>query len=158
MNRINICLALLGLTILTFSCGGPQTVWTGSHNFAAGKWTGERRITFTPDTFSLERAGAVKGIITFRYGANASVKAFPLIVETESPATGYYSCDTLIQEFLPLEKRTGKNGKLGIFETNDTIEFKDTPKPGWQVTLSQATDESEIKGLFSVTFTLLVGD
>lgn len=131
-----------------------DAIWTESFTFSGTTWQGERQLNFIPDTVSLQKGDACRGILTLRYNANAPVKKLPVVVDMECPSDGYYECDTLEFELLPMEMRTGNNGKIGVFETTDTIPLKIPPKPGWELSLRQTANNAGVSGLYSITFTL----
>lgn len=134
-------------------CGKEQCIWTRTYSFPATGWSGDSRLEFAPDSASLARGKASQAIIGVRYGADAPLREFPVVAETESRATGAYTLDTLTIRLLPLEQRTANNARFGVFESVDTIALPDAPKPGWSLTLHPATAE-DIKGLISITLEL----
>lgn len=146
-------LLLLLLPILA-ACVSKTIVWTENHNFGANEWKGMEEVTFVPDTVSLLPGDSQRGILTFRYAANANVKSFPVIMEIECPQTGEYRVDTLRTSLLPTAMRTGNRSSAGVFETNDTITFRQPVDPGWTVSFRLPSPDNEIKGLFSLMFTL----
>lgn len=141
---------LIGLA----ACMPDNLIWTEAYNFSGSRWKGDKVITFIPDTTSLLPGDARKGVITLRYGANADVESFPMIVEIESPHTGEYRCDTIKEILLPAEKRNGNRSSAGVFEITDTIHFRQPVNQGWRISFRQPLRESEVNGLFSLVFTL----
>ena len=138
--------------LLAAGCIATPMVWTRSYNFGANTWAPESRITFTPDTTSLQTTPKTC-VLSLRYGSNATAESIRLVVETESPEDGYFGTDTVTVRLLPERERTGGNGRVGVFETNDTLKLSVPPAPGWNVTVFPAEKE-EVAGLFSITLTL----
>ena len=147
---------LLPGTLLIFAgCGHSDLLWTESHNFPSNTWGSDACVAFEPDTASLQKGVASKALLTIRYAEGASMRSFPISMEIESPSDGYYLCDTIKAQLLPREARTGDKATFGIFETTDTILLNQAPRPGWRMILKPAADDDIIKGLFSITLTLL---
>lgn len=144
---------LLLLTLLT-ACVSKTIVWTENHNFSGNEWKGREEVTFVPDTVSLLPGDTERGVLTFRYSSNANVRSFPVIMEIECPQTGEYRIDTLRTSLLSTAERTGNRSSAGVFEANDTITLNLPVDPGWTVTFRLPDPNTEIKGLFSLMFTL----
>lgn len=146
---------LLILTVGLFSCGKEDIVWTRSFDFRGNTWHRDNHLQFVPDTFAIDSVEAKSVLLTLRYSADATKQEFPIVVEMESPSDGYYRCDTIRETLLPSEERTGDNSAYGIFEKTDTLRLEKTPKPGWKMTISQASTDEEIHGIFSITVALI---
>lgn len=146
----------LFLALGLWACMPSGLIWTGSHSFPSGAWSGAGRLEFRPDSSFLEKAAgeSVAGVISLRYSADADVRSIPLIIEREDPAIGDYHCDTVAVSLLPKERRTAANGRLGVFESADTLFSGIRINPGWALTVHPDAD-SEIKGIYSITFEII---
>lgn len=146
---------LLWVVILA-GCGSSSIVWTGSHSFSGVKWAPEEQVIFIPDTMSLQDSTirAVKGLLSIRYTASANVEKLPIVMEIESPADGIYRCDTLRVHLIPMSDRTASKGKMGIFETVDTIPLHSAVVPGWTVSMYPAL-EDDVDGIISLTLDII---
>lgn len=153
--RIAGWLLLILAAVAGTGCRKSETVWTGTCNFSSSTWKGSEAVTFEPDSISLQTADAAMAIITLRYGAGASAVSFPIVVETECGGEGTFSTDTIRCLLLETEKRTANKARLGIFEKNDTLKLSSEPGPGWQMCLRLPDFEDEIRGLYSITLTLV---
>ena len=140
--------------ILT-GCTPGDTTWTKSYDFPGNTWHSDNHIQMKPDTLDLQDNNSDAALLTLRYAAGASKRVFPLVVETECPGTGLYRCDTIRESLLDSESRTGDNSNFGVFEKTDTIRLKQKPHPGWCMTISQASADEEINGIFSITLSLI---
>ena len=146
---------LFALSVVSLAaCTRDNLVWTEIYNFRDNRWDGKEQVVFVPDTLSLSSGVATKGIITFRYGVNADVESFPLIMEMECAETGEYRCDSIQVQLLPMSLRNGNNSKVGIFELNDTIGLRQPPGYGWRIAFRQPSLQEAITGIFSLIFTL----
>lgn len=144
------------LLLLLAGCGGRKFLWTEHYNFPSNTWMPQNAVKFVPDTVDLTDSTAVagRGVVSLRYASDASVEEFPLVMEVESPEKGIYRSDTIRIKFLTEENRTASKGRMGLFETCDTINLTATPTPGWNVTFYPATEE-DLTGIFSLTFQLI---
>ena len=147
------CLFLAGLMS---ACVSSSILWTGNHSFSGTTWVLEEPVVFTPDTMSLKdsTATASTGILSIRYTSGAGIERLPLVMEIESPADGVYKCDTIYPRFLPVSERTPHKGKVGIFETIDTIPLHSNVTPGWTVSFYPAL-EDDVKGIISLTLDVI---
>lgn len=140
------------------SCLPENLVWTETHSFHGGEWNREEKISFIPDTSFLRpldnHAGAkgMKAVVSLRYGGEAPLENIPVAVETENPAVGSYSSDTLDIRLLKMAERSASKGRLGVFETADTIALSQMPEPGWNITLHPLVS---VTGLYSLTFEII---
>lgn len=147
--------AFAALAVALVSCKGERAVWSASHDFPDQSWKGIETITFVPDSASLDKGNVRKAYVTLRYGPEASVEVLPVVMERESPGEGIYSADTLRMEMLPARQRTGNRGNLGVFECTDSVEFPSSPGPGTEFTLRPLPQDITIKGIYSITISLL---
>lgn len=145
--------AALLVTVLA-GCGVDGVVWTDSYNFPHNEWNRDNRVCFEPDSSSLSTNSVRKMVVSLRYGADASAESFPIVMETESPASGSFATDTLSLNLLAAKERNASNSTLGIFEKCDTINLQTAPQPGWKVTFYPAVAEKEVTGLYSITIQL----
>lgn len=144
----------LVLTALIMSaCVPSKIVWTESYNFPSGEWAPDNRISFSPDSDLLKTDNPILLTMLYRYAADASAEAFKVAVEMEWPEYGVYTVDTMKVEMLPGAKRDATSGRLGVFETSDTLRLKHGVRPGWNITLHPLIEEP-VKGLFSITLDL----
>lgn len=144
---------IIGLFLV--GCVGEELVWTGTYSFPGGEWCGREKITFTPDSSFLEGAKGCKGVLSLRYAEDASVESLPLVMETESAASGAYRSDTVTLRLLPASRRSGNEARMGVFESVDTIPLMVAPEPGWTVTFHPATGDVEIRGIYSMTLEII---
>ena len=142
--------------IIMAGCVSSSIVWTGHHSFSGVKWTPEELVIFTPDTVSLQDSivRPHRGVLSIRYTAGSNVEKLPVVMEIESPGEGIYRVDTLWQSFLPVSERSAHKGKMGIFETLDTIELNSTVVPGWTVSFYPAV-EDDVEGVISLTLDII---
>ena len=150
----------LFLVLLLASCRHADIIWTGSYNFPAGKWDPDNKVALTPDTVFLQAlaerdsSATADALLTLRYGQDAFPEKIRIVVETENPAVAQYTCDTLAFRLLPLAARTADKGRIGVFETTDTLLRGVHPRPGWNVTLHPIDDGNEITNIYSLTLEL----
>lgn len=149
-----LALAALLPLLLGVSCARRELVWTETRSFPSDRWEGRHKITFAPDSAFLEARERVKGVLVVRYGRDASAERLRLVMETESPGPGRYASDTLTLRLLPSAARTAGEGRLGVFETADSVALSIQPDPGWSVTF-HPLDEEDVEGLLSLTFELV---
>ena len=139
------------------ACVSSSIVWTAHHNFSNTRWKPEEMVAFTPDTVSLQKDSIYRpntGVLSIRYIEGAAIENLPLVMEIESPQDGIYRCDTIVVRLLPKTDRTANKGKIGIFETEDTIPLHTNVVPGWTVYFYPAM-EDDINGIISLTFDLI---
>lgn len=136
------------------SCGRQPAVWSGTYSFPSSVWNEDNIVAFSPDSAAVAEGTASKALISIRYAADASAESFPLIMETESPAEGLYRSEVIRVNLLPREKRTAAQGRLGIFETCDTLQLCCKALPGWQIAFHPEVGES-VSGLYSFTLELI---
>lgn len=153
--RIRRPVAVAFAAILLTGCNNEPFVWTKNFSFESEEWEEIERVTFVPDSVFVESTSARKGVLNFRYGADSNVEDFFMAVETDSPAVGSYSSDTVLVKLLPIIDRNGANATAGVFETSDTLHFNSEVKPGWEMTIYPLTGIKKIEGLISVTLTLI---
>ena len=148
-------LAAATMALTLAGCLADNLVWTRSYNFPSGRWSHDNRLTMKPDSTFLEDCeGKARGVVSLRYAGDAAEEAFRLVMETESPATGGYRCDTLQVRLLPAAERTANHARMGIFEQTDTINLPIQPAPGWSVTFYPAS-RGDLTGIYSMTFEIL---
>lgn len=152
MRRIAGALALWGLLIC--SCGREGTVWTRSVTFDGGRWEGDERIVFSPDSAALESGEAQNLVYSIRYGTDASVEAFPMVAEIISPEDPDAKADTLNVRLLPVGERTANKSRLGVFEVYDTIPMTVPAAPGWEASFRLAGECTALNGIYSLTIEL----
>lgn len=138
--------------LLTTACEREGLIWSGSRSFPGGRWKAGEKMAFMPDSTHLKGEKA-RALLSLRYAEDASMESFPVVVETENPADGTYTCDTLRLKLLKAEERLASHGKLGIFETTDTLAVAVTTLPGWYISIQPAVNE-DITGLYSITLEL----
>lgn len=124
-----------------------------TYNFPDACWDMRERVAFTVDTLSGESTYDAL-VMSFRYSRELDVETLPIVVETESGADGSYRCDTLRIPFLSQGERTARNGRLGVFESADTLPELLNPSPGMEITVYPVGDRPQIHGLYSITLTL----
>lgn len=142
------------------ACISSSVVWTGHRNFSGSRWEPGEMVVFTPDTVSLIKDSTVtadRGVLALRYTEGTNMEVLPLVMEVESPEEGIYRCDTLMVRLLPFSYRTADKGKMGIFETADTLSLPSRVLPGWTVAFYPAV-EDDIEGIISLTFDILKTD
>lgn len=142
-------IALLGVA----SCGKADLLWSESKSFEGGEWKHDDRVYFIPDTAAFERDPRLL-VWTIRYGENASVESFPMVVETDNPEKTSIDRDTVTVRLLPRRERTAARGSLGLFEVSDTTELPSGLPPGWSAVFYPVKEESEMKGIYSITIDL----
>ena len=144
------------VALLVTGCVSSRIIWTGHHSFPATKWVLETPVVFIPDTLSIRDTTAMahRGILSIRYSSGASVENLPIVMEIESAHDGSYSCDTLRQRLLPKAERTAQKGRMGIFETIDTIKLPSNFAPGWSATFYPALEE-DVEGIISLTLDII---
>lgn len=145
----------VGLLLATAACGRKELVWADTVSFPSGQWRGDDKLSFSPDSaFVAGEMNGVSPVVSIRYGADATVESFRMVVETENPSVGLYRCDTVAVRLLPVKRRTADRATVGIFETCDTLGFVDRIEPGCSITLYPAGEATTLDGLFSLTFEL----
>lgn len=142
------------LVFLLIGCGSENIVWTEIHNFSGSVWKGNDVIIFVPDSASLSHDRGGKGILCLRYAEDVSLGTLPVVVDMEWPEAGIYRADTLVIKLNPEENLTGINRKHGIFEVCDTVTLDSPPDPGWRMAVRQLSPSDEVRGIFSIIFTL----
>lgn len=147
-------IAVSALLIALYGCREKGTVWSESHNFRNARWEGAEKISFHVDSAAVKGEKSRIAIVTVRYAADATRLTMPLTVEIETPATGYFGVDTLNVDLLPMESRQAANGRLGVFESSDTLIMKETRVEGSVITITPRDPHEEIDGIFSLTLTL----
>lgn len=143
------------LTLAAASCSREGLVWTESCNFPGATWSAGERIVFTPDTVNLERAKAKRLAYSLRYGMDASVESFPMVVEIDFPESTLPELDTISVRLLPKKERSANNSKLGVFELSDTLPMRMRATPGWEASFKPAGRGVEITGIYSLTIDLI---
>ena len=144
------------ILMMTASCVPENIIWTDTYHFPGTCWKGDYRISFKPDSaFLSARCRDVKGVLSMRYGMDASVEDIPMVVEMEYPSEGRFFSDTIRFNLLTAERRTANNATTGIFESVYNINLPLTPSPGWNITFYPASEHTEIRGLYTLTFELL---
>ena len=152
---LNIGAVITLMAVAMFGgCRRQAVVWTGTYNFPSTVWDQDNIIAFSPDSSDVAAGSSSMAVISIRYAADASVESFPLIMETESPSEGLYRSERIRMNLLPIEKRTGAQGRLGIFETCDTVRLCCKVLPGWQIAF-HPEDSKNLTGLYSFTFELI---
>ena len=149
-------LMLLLPAVLVVGCVSSSIIWTGHHSFPGLKWTPEESVVFLPDSLSLRDSTvrATTGVISLRYSAGTNLENLPIVVEIESPTEGIYRCDTIVERLLPVDDRTPHKGRMGIFESTDTIRLHSAVSPGWSISFCPACEEV-IDGIISLTFDII---
>lgn len=143
----------LFLLFVLSGCLRKELVWTGTCGFQADTWKAEERLAFCPDTVFLEKdLATARAVISLRYADGASLEKLAVAMETENPATGEYTTDTIRLRLLPASERTASRARLGVFEAADTVSLKGRPMPGWNATLIPLED---ISGVYSLTFEII---
>ena len=155
-NVRHICFIFVSAAMMLAGCVSSSIVWTGNHSFSSLRWQPEELVVFTPDTMSVgdSTVTATRGVLSIRYSAGAEVETLPLVMEIESPGTGLYRCDTIREQLLPMAERTAHKGKMGIFETIDTVPLHSAVTPGWTVSFYPASEE-DIDGIISLTLDII---
>ena len=143
------------MAVALWACGsGGGRTWTHSCSFGGGSWRAGETICFRPDTASLQKVRPDRALLIIRYTADADVEKFPIVVEEESPAAGYYACDTRTVSLLPKDRRVANRATLGVFESRDTLRLAAGAVPGWSMTVHPAGEET-INGIVSITLDLI---
>ena len=153
LDRALIAIMAFGMA----ACISSSIVWTGHHSFSGTRWMRGEIVTFTPDTVSLVKDSmltASRGVLSLRYTEGSDIETLPLVMEVESPQDGVYRCDTLMVRMLSFGARTANKGKMGIFETADTISLHSNVVPGWTISFYPAL-EKDIDGILSLTFEII---
>lgn len=147
-------IAFVGLLLI--GCLPSSLIWTGSYTFPHNTWRPADRVNFIPDSSYLSKElKGVKGILMIRYNHDASIESLPLVLDIENPATGEYISDTLTIELLPADKRTANRAEMGIFESERDITLRQTPQPGWNLTVYPIGEGESLKGIYSITFEIV---
>lgn len=153
MKICGVFLAVASVGVLT-GCNRGDLVWSGNYSFPQTSWQPEFSPVFVPDTMSLQLRSPRHAVVSIRYAEDLNVEMLPVVVELSSTKTGNFDTDTVRPSILPFAMRTADKGRLGIFETCDTLDLKYKISPGNIFTLYPADTEKDISGIYSLTFEL----
>lgn len=144
---------ILGVVFLS-GCGRRDSVWSASYNFPASRWESADRAVFVPDTVTLENNSFDRMVVSLRYGEDATVEEFKMVVDIDNPDSVKEERDTVSVQLLPRKERTASNARLGVFELCDTLMLPEKAVPGWSVSFYPAGNNMEIEGIYSITVEL----